>query len=216
MTSKVISRNLKSMSKKENPFKIVLEYDMSNSFKIKKYKKWFKNRLDNSQPIPSLAIKRFMALFKTEEELQKVQTELINSIIKNSLNRFNKYNYNFSYVPPQQKTRNILDYVDYGKPYSLEAMLHYVLNRMVDLDGEEIYKTQNEFIYYAYESMNNYQKEYRVPEKNLRKYKKEVLSAYLSYQVRFGETQTKNKTTIQLRDISKNAISSVTKKKKLR
>lgn len=84
----------------DNPFKIVLEYDMWSAYRIKKYKKWFKKHLDKGDKIPAYVIKRFLAIFKSEEELEKVKKGLVDKITADTMHRFDKYNYDFKFEKP--------------------------------------------------------------------------------------------------------------------
>src|ERR1035437_4399968 len=120
----------------ENPFKIVLEYDMFSAFHIKKYRKWIQKHVDKGDKIPARVIKKFISFFKTEEQLIKVKVKIINQIIRNTLERFKKYNYNFQKEKSKSRVVNFMDdnLMENLSEYSLEKMLESVLIELITLD----------------------------------------------------------------------------------
>lgn len=187
---------------KDNPFKIVLEYDLYTAPLVEMYKSRIKKAIDAGVDIPAQVLKDFYALFKTPAQLQQRKIDAVNKITKDLLAKFNKYKYNFEYVPPPPPSGNLLDSED---PYSLQEMLQIVLWEVVDLDGRTKFKNRSEFIYKCWSCMNDYKRYRSVPDKKLKPNKIITFSAYLAASFDFIPN---NLSPTQLRNTGRNSITS--------
>jgi len=193
--------------------KIILEYDQKNGFALRKYLKWIDKNVELGNKIPARVIKKLISFFKTEKEIEKAKNDLIRKIITNTLKRFPKYNFEseevklnkpFNFSNPQPIIHN---------PYSLSHMLQSVLEKAIDNNGKDIYNDKTEFIGKTYLLMSEYQEKRHVPEKELKDYKKHVLSAFLAIQIGYVVVKKEKPSNHDLFANSRHAVGKFAKKK---